>query len=203
MPGCSLDHNDCSEDCTKCKDLKALTWFADRFTTCTLKDPSTRHLALSLQQHKHFPQKCQKGRTKCRYGAPWFPCLKTIIQVPPRVKFKEKITNDEDLEEIMRDDKVQLAKEIQCDMKVVLEDEDIVTGVQLHREDEVQKYLEHRGFEQKIEMTLIDRKTIHSDKLVRNNDPEVLQDYNDHIAVKVNKYADMTEDGLLERLTLA
>ena len=103
----------------------------------------------------------------------------------------------------MRDDKVQLAKEIQCDMKVVLEDEDIVTGVQLHREDEVQKYLEHRGFEQKIEMTLIDRKTIHSDKLVRNNDPEVLQDYNDHIAVKVNKYADMTEDGLLERLTLA
>mgnify|MGYP006062361667 CR=1 FL=1 len=99
----------------------------------------------------------------------------------------------------MRGDKVELAKEIQCEVKLVLEDDDKVKEVQSWREDEVQKYLEHRGFEQKIEMTLIDRKTIHDDKLVRNNDPEVLQDYNDHIADKVNKYADMTEDGLLER----
>ena len=99
----------------------------------------------------------------------------------------------------MRGDKVQLAKDIQDNMKYVLEDDDIVEEVQSFREDEVQKYLEHRGFEQKIEMTLIDRKAIHDDKLVRNNDPEVLQDYNDHIAVKANKYADMTEAGLLER----
>ena len=99
----------------------------------------------------------------------------------------------------MRGDEVELAKEIQSDMKHVLEDDDKVKDVQSWREDEVQKYLEHRSFEQKIEMTLIDRKTIHGDKLVRNNDPEVLQDYNDHIADKVNTYADMTEAGLLER----
>ena len=149
--------------------------------------------------HKHFPQKCQKGRTKCRYGAPWFPCLKTIIQVPPRVKFKEKITNDKDLEDIMRGDEVELAKEIQCDVKRVLEDDEIVKEVQSYKEDEVQKYLEHRGFEQKIEMIFIDRKGIHKDKLVRTSDPEVMKDYNDHTDVKVDTFSKMTTAGLLKR----
>ena len=67
-----------------------------RFITCTLKNPDTRDSALNLQHHKHFPQLCKKRETNCRYGAPWFPCLKTVIQVSPRVKYKlETVTEEE------------------------------------------------------------------------------------------------------------
>ena len=44
-----LHHKDCDDQCEKCKDLESLAWFADRFITCTLKNPDTRDLALDLQ----------------------------------------------------------------------------------------------------------------------------------------------------------
>ena len=59
-----LHHKDCDNQCEKCKDLESLAWFADRFITCTLKNPDTRDLALNLQQHKHFPQSCKKEGDK-------------------------------------------------------------------------------------------------------------------------------------------
>merc|ERR1712018_183424 len=55
----------CGNGCEKCAELNVLTWFVDRFITCTLKDPSTRQQALDLQQHKHFPQSCRKRGTNC------------------------------------------------------------------------------------------------------------------------------------------
>ena len=56
-----IHHQDCDENCEKFDDLKTLTWMVDRFITCTLKDPSTRDIALKVQQHKHFPQSCKRG----------------------------------------------------------------------------------------------------------------------------------------------
>ena len=43
-----------------CQDLETLTWLANSFITCTLKDPSPRQIALSVQQHKNFPHSTVK-----------------------------------------------------------------------------------------------------------------------------------------------
>jgi hypothetical protein len=174
-----IQHQDCNENCEKCHDLKTLTWMVDRFITCTLKDPSTRDIALSVQQHKHFPQSCKKRGTNCRFGAPWFPCMRTIIQVPPRIKYKkEKVSgeesdNDEDAEKEKKEaeekekeekeieQKIGDAKEIQNAVKAVIEDNELMAGIQQYRQDEIDKYLHHRKLVQQISIVLQEMKPIH------------------------------------------
>ena len=151
----------------------------DRFITCTLKDPSTRDIALSVQQHKHFPQSCKKRGTNCRFGAPWFPCMRTIIQVPPRIKYKkEKVSGEEsdtcedvdeekkEAEEKEREEKeieqkIRDAKEIQNSVKDVLEDKELMAGIQQYRQDEIDKYLQHRKLAQQISIVIQEMEPIH------------------------------------------
>ena len=189
-----LYHTDCDGECSSCKDLECLAWLADRFTTCTLKNPSTRDLALSLQQHKHFPQSCKKRGTDCRYGAPWLPCLRTIIQVPPRVKFKEGTVTEEEQEKL-----IDKAKNIQKDVQDVLKDKEFINEIEMMREDDIEKYLFHRRMEENIGRALKERKPKHEDDPVKSCDPEVLQDYQDHIDSSIAFYAEMEEAGLIER----
>ena len=192
-------HETCEENCGECDDLAAIAWFADRFTTCTLKDPSTRQLALSVQQHKHFPQSCRKRGTNCRFGAPWFPCLRTIIQVPPRIKFQiDGLKPDEKLGEKF-DDKIEEAAEIQKAVKDVLEDDEFMKDTKMYREDEIEQYLYHRDLEQKIASLLERRQPIHREHNVESKDPEVLDDYKQNVDSNVSKHSDMLENKLIER----
>ena len=171
-------HEDCNENCEQCHDLETLTWMVDRFITCTLKDPSTRHIALDVQQHKHFPQSCKKRGTNCRFGAPWFPCMRTIIQVPPRIKYKkekvsggesdtcEDVDKEKEAEEKEREEKeiekkIGDAKEIQNAVKDVLEDKELMAGIQQYRQDEIVKYLHHRKLAQQISIVLQEMEPIH------------------------------------------
>ena len=174
-----IHHQDCNENCEKCHDLETLTWMVDRFITCTLKDPSTRDIALKVQQHKHFPQSCKKRGTNCRFGAPWFPCMRTIIQVPPRIKYKkEKVSqeesdNGEDAEKEKREaeekekeekeieQKIGDAREIQNAVKHVLEDNELMAGIQQYRQNEIDVYLHHRNLAQQISIVLQEMKPIH------------------------------------------
>ncbi len=190
-------HETCEKNCKKCNDIATLAWFVDRFTTCTLKDPSTRHLALNVQQHKHFPQSCRKRGTNCRFGAPWFPCLKTIIQVPPRIKFQIEGEPDEELNQNF-DEKIQEATEIQKSVKEVLEDADFMKEALICRHDEIEQYIYHRDLEQKITLLLERRQPIHSEHKENNKDPEVLKDYRENVDSNVSKHCDMLEHKLIE-----
>ena len=189
-----LHHTDCDNQCSSCKDLESLAWFADRFVTCTLKNPSTRDLALSLQQHKHFPRSCQARGTDCRYGAPWFPCLKTVIQVPERVKFKHSTVTDEEKEKLIRK-----AQKIQRDVKDVLKDKDLMKGAEMLGKEDIDLYLHHRGMEQNIGRALEERKPKYSYDTLKSCDPEVLQDYKEHINTNISSYSEMLAPGLTER----
>ena len=189
-----LHHTDCDDQCEKCRDLESLAWFADRFITCTLKNPDTRDLALDLQQHKHFPQSCKKRGTNCRYGAPWFPCLKTVIQVPPRVKFKLETVTEEEKEKM-----ISAAQEIQTSVKNVLEDDEFMKKAQEYRKEDIDQYLYHRRMEQNIGRALDDRKPkYHSDPL-KSCDPEVLEDYKEHIDANITSHSEMKTAGLIQR----
>ena len=189
-----LYHTDCGGECSSCKDLESLAWLADRFMTCTLKNPSTRDLALSLQQHKHFPKSCKKRGTDCRYGAPWFPCLRTIIQVPARVKFKQETVTEEEKVRL-----IEKAKQVQGDVTAVLQDKELMMGYELMGDDDIETYLFHRRMEQNIGRALKERKSKHEDDPAKSCDPEVLQDYQDHIDSSIAFYAEMEEAGLIER----
>ena len=189
-----LHHTDCDDQCSSCKDLESLAWCADRFITCTLKNPSTRDLALSLQQHKHFPQSCKKRGTNCRYGAPWFPCLKTVIQVPQRVKFKLGTETEEEKEKLIR-----RAEKIQRDVKDVLEDQEFMKEAQLLRKEDIDLYLYHRGMEQNIGRALEERKPKNQQDTLKSCDPDVLKDYKEHINANIKGYSEMLAPGLRER----
>ena len=191
--GLTVTPPSCEEGCEKCAELDVLAWFVDRFITCTLKDPSTRQVALQLQQHKHFPQSCRKRGTNCRYGAPWFPAIRTIIQVPARLKFK--LGEDELENEKIEARKVE-TENVQSAVKFVLEDEKFMEDAQCHREEEIETYLLHRDLDQKISCHLA-----HMDDKeykIPTKDPDVLQDYRDNFD-DVAQHSDMSREGLSER----
>ena len=180
----------CDECVEDVNEVNNLTWLVDRFITCTLKDPSTRHLAQQLQQHKHFPQSCRKHGTKCRFGAPWLPCLRTVLQVPPKVKFKD-VTD-----KVIFDAKVQEAADMQKAVSSVLEDEEFMAKATSHRAEEIEAYLTHRNLEQKIANLLEERSK--KDPIL-SVDPEVLADYQENVAESTEKHSDMLSNLLLER----
>ena len=188
---------DCEGDgCDACaesvKEINNLTWLVDRFITCTLKDPSTRHLAQQLQQHKHFPQSCRKHGTKCRFGAPWFPCIRTVIQVPPKVKFRD--VTDKAIFEA----KVKEAADMQNAVSSVLEDEEFMEKAASHRVNEIEVYLAHRDLEQKI-ANLLEERSRKDATVAKLVDPEVLADYKENVAQSTEKHSDMLGELLLER----
>ena len=193
--GLAVTPPSCGKGCEKCAELDVLTWFVDRFITCTLKDPSTRRQALDLQQHKHFPQSCRKRGTNCRYGAPWFPAIRTIIQVPARLKFE---LGEDELENEKIKVRQEEAEAVQRAVKEVLEDEDFMEDAQSWRVDEIEEYLTHRDLDQKISCHLA-----HMDDKeykIPTKDPDVLQDYKDHfIDEDIAQHSDMSREGLIER----
>ena len=66
----------------KIKDEEALTtdekesiaWFADKFISCSLKDPRTEAIVKAVNMH-HHTKTCRKYSCTCRFFFPRFPCL--------------------------------------------------------------------------------------------------------------------------------
>ena len=74
---------------------RMLTKFADKFITCTLKDPSTRDIVQEVNIH-HHTRSCRKNNCPvCRFLFPRFPTNETLISVPAKIKFKDEIKRDE------------------------------------------------------------------------------------------------------------
>ena len=70
---------------------------------------------------------------------------------------------------------------------------------QLLRKEDIDLYLYHRGMEQNIGRALEERKPKYSYDTLKSCDPEVLQDYKEHINPNISSYSEMLAPGLTER----
>ena len=69
---------------------RVLTRFADKFITCSLKDPSTKDIVQQVNIH-HHTRACKKIDCQiCRFLFPRFPTNETLISVPAKIKFKDE-----------------------------------------------------------------------------------------------------------------
>ena len=73
-------------------ETSAIEAFVDKFMTCSLRNPSTRKIATTVQRH-HHTFTCRKRSSKCRFNFPRFPSLYTQVAIPLRLRFGE---NDEE-----------------------------------------------------------------------------------------------------------
>ena len=132
-------------------DKENLTKFINKFTTCSLKDPSCKNIVEDVNQHNHT-RSCKKYGPKCRFGFPRFPCIRTEIGIPSDVKFDDPEKASEMLVH---------AHKILREVKNVLENEEVMETLVKTRQEEIDIYLYHKGIYQKISNHLeeIDRKS--------------------------------------------
>ena len=116
---------------------QAVTYFADKFTTCTLNSDSVGHdvveLVRELNCHRHT-RSCRKYGCLCRFKFPRFPIWKTIIGKPSHLANLDDAT-------------VAKYKEILKDVREILDDDDFVHGImeQFDKQNETKKeYEENR-----------------------------------------------------------
>ena len=113
------------------EELKSISKFADKFVSCSLKNPRVEDIVKSVNRHNHT-KTCRKYSNKsCRFHFPRFPSLKTLVSVPVRLL---KLTEQE---------KKALLKEkddILNKVKAVLEDESIMEDIGKLHHEQVENY---------------------------------------------------------------
>ena len=75
-----------------------LAKFIDKFCTCSLKNPMTNDIVKSVNIH-NCTKSCHKYGPECRFGAPWFPSLRTIIAVPHNIRYQDCAVAEKALKE--------------------------------------------------------------------------------------------------------
>ena len=133
-----------SEDTCKTNDFKDekenLIKFINKFTTCSLKNPSCSHIVKDVNEHAHT-RSCKKYGPKCRFGFPRFPCIKTDIAIPADVRYSDPEKASSKLAE---------ARKILKEVKEVLENDEVMEKLQRIRKEDLNTYLEHTNIHQKI-----------------------------------------------------
>ena len=114
------------------QETSAIEAFVDEFITCSLRNPMTRKIALSVQSH-HHTFTCSKRGSKCRFQFPRFPCLYTQVAVPVRLIFGE---DEEGKKKEMQKMRIVLQK-----VRAVLEEEELMTEVNKIHEDEIEEII--------------------------------------------------------------
>ena len=171
--------------------LEALIDFTDWFVTCTLKDPSTRKIVLEVNQHKHFNQSCKKNGPKCKYNFPRFPCLKTIISIPSRIKYK----GNEELEK----NELEKSRTILKKVKAVLEDDDFMNEAMKVRNEEIEQYIFHEDIVQNIDLVLGERELV--DPYPKLNTEKVLNAYKKYAQDDTDDLDDVPNEKLVDLKT--
>ena len=98
---------------------KLLSKFADKFITCTLKDPSTKKIVEEVNVHHHTRtcRRCGKSdcNSDCRFFFPRYPVDETLVSIPAHIKYKD---------EEQRSEMVDKSKLILKKVKDILTDEE-------------------------------------------------------------------------------
>ena len=114
-------------------ETSAMEAFVDEFVTCSLRNPSTRKIATTVQHH-HHTFTCRKRSSKCRFNFPRFPSLYTQVAIPLRLQFGE---DDEEgkRKEIMKT-RVVLHK-----VREILEDDERMDEVNIMYQEEIEEII--------------------------------------------------------------
>ena len=108
------------------EEKQAISAFADKFITVTLKDPMTTQIASKVQRHRHT-KTCERPGVKCRFDFPKPPSLYTMLTVPTRIS----VPDDDERKELHSKIRVVLIK-----VRSVLEHEEAMEEVvSIHQED--------------------------------------------------------------------
>ena len=110
----------------------AIVAFVDEFITCSLRNPTTRKIARSVQSH-HHTFTCSKRGSKCRFNFPRLPCLYTQVAVPIRLIFGE--------DEEKKKKEMQKMRTVLQKVREVLEDKESMTEVNKIHEDEIEEMI--------------------------------------------------------------
>ena len=116
------------------EEKNALSAFADKFITVTLKDPRTRGIASKVQRHRHT-KTCERQGVICRFDFPKLPSMYTMLTVPSRVTLLE----DEDRKELHRKIKVVTSK-----IRSVIECEEVMEEIISIHQDDFEEIYEYR-----------------------------------------------------------
>ena len=111
-----------------------LAKFIDRFCTCSLKDPMTVDIVKSVNVH-NCTKSCHKYGPECRFGAPWFPSLRTIIAVPHNIRYPDS----EVAEKALRESKLLLKR-----VKDVLEVDVFMESVCREDVSAIDQFMKHK-----------------------------------------------------------
>ena len=113
---------------------EAISAFADKFITVTLKDPKTRDIALKVQRHRHT-KTCERPGVKCRFDFPKPPSLFTMLTVPTRLT----VLDDEERKDLHRKMRAVFGL-----VKSVLENEEIMDEISTIHQDDIEELFEYR-----------------------------------------------------------
>ena len=116
------------------EEKEAISAFADKFITVTLKDPKTRDIALKVQRHRHT-KTCERPGVKCRFDFPKPPSLFTMLTVPTRLT----VLDDEERKDLHRKMRAVFGL-----VKSVLENEEIMDEISTIHQDDIEELFEFR-----------------------------------------------------------
>ena len=108
-----------SDENPSAEEKNAVSAFADKFITVTLKDPRTRGIASKVQRHRHT-KTCERQGVRCRFDFPKLPSMYTMLTVPSRVT----VMDDEDRKDLHRKIKVVVSK-----VRSVIECEEVMEEI--------------------------------------------------------------------------
>ena len=170
--------------------IESLTEFTDWSVSCSLKDATTRDLVMEVNKHQHFDKSCRKRGPNCRFGFPRFPCTKTIVAIPSKIRYQD----DDELEkEIMAK-----SKDIKLKIEEVLNNEEIIEAASNHMKEVINDHImNHRKFEE-IE-TILEYKVYRQSKTAKCAlNPKVSEDLLDHLDITLEELKDSTRERLLD-----
>ena len=141
--------NTCAESSIPDEDeTSAMEAFVDEFVTCSLRNPSTRKIATTVQRH-HHTFSCRKRSSKCRFNFPRFPCLYTQVAIPLRLRFGD---DEEGKRKEMMKTRIVLHK-----VREILEDDERMDEVNTTYQEEIEEIVDANDFSLRAQHILEDQ----------------------------------------------
>ena len=180
---------DPDDECTK-KLIKSLTEFTDWSVSCSIKDATTRDLVMEVNKHQHFDKSCRKRGPNCRFGFPRFPCTKTIVAIPSKIRYKD---NDELEKEMM-----SKSKDIKLKIEDILNNKDIVEAASNHMKEVIDDHIMNHRKSEEIE-TILEYQIYKKSKTAKSAlKPKVSQDLLDQLGITLEELKDSTRERLVD-----
>ena len=169
----------------------ALAALIDHFCTCSLKNPTTYDIVNSVQIH-NCTKPCYKYGPECRFGAPWFPSLRTIVSVPRNIRYNdpEEATNE-----------LKKSKNLLKQVKEILENEQVMKYLSQDYEREISIYMKYQYmvlFGQDILEELNSGACI----FWKDVDQEIHREYNSQFEMTSNSYEVVTKEQIAKLIDI-